>query len=310
MSRHKNLKYMIEEGMLDDEGFSDDEENQKPKKKKRAKKKKEQPQEEEEKISVTSSSAAPSKPLPPPASKPKSEQPESKEKASKANAEKKQERHEEEKKQIGSNSKKVDTQPLSFEKLNEVYPTIEEGLKQQEGVERLNVVIIGHVDSGKSTLMGHLLHKLGEIPKGLLHKFKRESEQIGKATFHFAWVLDQEAEEREHGVTINVGKKHFHTEKRSYTILDAPGHRDFVSNMIRGTAQADAAVLVIDSRKGEFEKGLTGGGQTKEHAVLARSLGVLRMIVAVNKLDLCDWEEERYKEIREKSEPHFLALGF
>jgi len=170
--------------------------------------------------------------------------------------------------------------------------------KREEGKQMLNLVVIGHVDAGKSTLMGHLLFNLGNVSKKVMHKNEMESKKSGKGSFAFAWVLDETEEERTRGVTIDIAMTVFETKSKLVTLMDAPGHRDFIPNMIQGTAQADVAILVVDSRPGEFEAGFEAGGQTREHAILARSLGVGQLIVAVNKMDSIEWSKERYNTIK------------
>ncbi|KAI9759356.1 MAG: Hsp70 suppressor, GTPase facilitates ribosomal subunit dissociation [Chaenotheca gracillima] len=171
-----------------------------------------------------------------------------------------------------------------------------------------NFVVIGHVDHGKSTLMGRLLLDLKVVDSRTLDKFRKEAESIGKSSFALAWVLDQTSEERSRGITMDIAMNQFETEKTNFTILDAPGHRDFIPNMIAGASQADFAVLVIDSSPNAFESGLKG--QTKEHALLVRSMGVQRMIVAVNKMDMCDWSEGRFQEIQQQTLAFLTAAGF
>ena len=170
------------------------------------------------------------------------------------------------------------------------------------------LTIPGHVDAGKSTLMGRLLYDLKAIDQRTLDKYRKEAESIGKGSFAFAWVLDQGSEERARGVTIDIAQNKFETERTSFTILDAPGHRDFVPNMIAGASQADFAVLVIDASTGNFESGLRG--QTKEHALLVRSIGVQRLIVAVNKMDVSDWSQARFDEIREQMQTFLSSAGY
>ncbi|KAI8278317.1 HBS1-like protein [Colletotrichum sp. SAR11_57] len=169
-------------------------------------------------------------------------------------------------------------------------------------------VVVGHVDAGKSTLMGRLLLELKFVEQHLVDRYRRQGEKIGKASFALAWVMDQREEERERGVTIDIATNQFETDKTRFTILDAPGHRDFVPNMIAGASQADFAILVIDANTGAFEKGLKG--QTREHALLLRSLGVQRVIVAVNKLDMVGWSKDRFDEISEQVTGFMKGNGF
>ncbi|MDH5647043.1 MAG: GTP-binding protein, partial [Candidatus Heimdallarchaeota archaeon] len=164
----------------------------------------------------------------------------------------------------------------------------------------LNLVIIGHVDHGKSTMTGHLLYLAGAVDDRKIAKFAKESESMGRASWKFAWVLDKLKEERERGVTIDIAFFKFNTQKYDFTIIDAPGHRDFVKNMITGTSQADAALLVVSAEKGGFEAGISAQGQTKEHALLAKTLGVGQLIVCINKMDTVDFSEERYKEVKDE----------
>lgn len=167
---------------------------------------------------------------------------------------------------------------------------------------------IGHVDAGKSTLMGRLLYDLNVVDQRTVDRYHKEAEKMGKASFALAWVLDQGTEERSRGVTIDIAMNKFSTEKTNFIILDAPGHRDFIPNMIAGVSQADFAVLVIDASTGSFESGLKG--QTKEHALLVRSMGVSRIIIAVNKLDTVSWSKERFDEISQQVSAFLTAAGF
>merc|ERR1712050_608264 len=149
----------------------------------------------------------------------------------------------------------------------------------------VNLVVIGHVDSGKSTSTGHLIYLCGGIDQRTIEKFQKEAAEIGKGSFAFAWVLDKLKAERDRGITINITLTKFETAKHHYTIIDAPGHRDFIKNMITGTSQADVSVLMMSSQAGEFEAGVSKEGQTKEHATLAFTLGVKQMVVGINKMD-------------------------
>ncbi|KAI4794196.1 hypothetical protein E4T44_12541, partial [Aureobasidium sp. EXF-8845] len=174
----------------------------------------------------------------------------------------------------------------------------EETLKDMYGKEHVNVIFLGHVDAGKSTLGGSILYASGMVDERTMEKYKRDAKEAGRETWYLSWALDLTKEERSKGKTVEVGKGFFETEKRRYTILDAPGHKTFVPNMIGGASQADIGVLVISARKGEYETGFEKGGQTREHAVLAKTQGVNKLIVAVNKMDdpTVEWSEERYKE--------------
>ncbi len=163
----------------------------------------------------------------------------------------------------------------------------------------INLVVIGHVDHGKSTLVGHLLYRLGFIDEKTIKMLEEEAKKRGKESFKYAWVLDKLKEERERGVTIDLSFVKFETKKYYFTIIDAPGHRDFVKNMITGASQADAAILVVSARKGEFEAGMSPEGQTREHLILAKTMGINQIIVAVNKMDATEppYSEKRYKQI-------------
>jgi elongation factor 1-alpha len=148
----------------------------------------------------------------------------------------------------------------------------------------INIVVIGHVDSGKSTTTGHLIYKLGGIDKRVIERFEKEAAEMNKRSFKYAWVLDKLKAERERGITIDIALWKFETTKYYCTVIDAPGHRDFIKNMITGTSQADCAVLIIDSTTGGFEAGISKDGQTREHALLAFTLGVKQMICCCNKV--------------------------
>jgi elongation factor 1-alpha len=174
----------------------------------------------------------------------------------------------------------------------------------------VNIVVIGHVDAGKSTTTGHLLYKCGGIDKRTLEKLEKEAENLGKSSFKFAFIMDKLKSERERGITIDISLWQFETPKLHFTIIDAPGHRDFIKNMITGTSQADCAMLVIDSTTGGFEAGLAG--QTKEHALLAFTLGVKQMIVAVNKMDdkTVGFSQARFNEIKENTVDFLKKIGY
>jgi len=176
----------------------------------------------------------------------------------------------------------------------------------------INIVVIGHVDSGKSTTTGHLIYKCGGIDKRTIEKFEAEAQQMGKGSFKYAWVLDKLKAERERGITIDIALWKFETAKYYVTIIDAPGHRDFIKNMITGTSQADCAVLIVASGVGEFEAGISKNGQTREHALLAYTLGVKQMIIGVNKMDTTEppFSEARFKEIVSEVSAYIKKVGY
>jgi len=182
--------------------------------------------------------------------------------------------------------------------------------KRTSDKAKLNMVVIGHVDAGKSTLMGHFLQDLGQVSEKTIKKYEREARKIGKSSFAYAWVLDETGEERSRGITMDIATNSFETSTKQFTLLDAPGHRDFIPNMISGAAQADVTILVVDATTGEFEAGFDANGQTKEHALLVRSLGVQQMIVAVNKLEAMDWSHARFEEITVKLGAFLIQAGF
>ncbi|XP_047350837.1 protein HBS1 isoform X1 [Vespa velutina] len=182
--------------------------------------------------------------------------------------------------------------------------------KRSNNKEQLHLVVVGHVDAGKSTLLGRLLCDLGQVPSRLIHKYQQESKKIGKQSFAYAWVLDETGEERERGITMDVGHSKFETDNKCITLLDAPGHKDFIPNMITGATQADVALLVVDATRGEFETGFDSGGQTREHALLLRSLGVSQLAVVVNKLDTVNWSKERFNEIVNKMSVFLKQAGY
>jgi len=176
----------------------------------------------------------------------------------------------------------------------------------------INIVVIGHVDSGKSTTTGHLIYQCGGIDKRTIEKFEKESAESGKGSFKYAWVLDKLKAERERGITIDIALWKFETPKYYVTIIDAPGHRDFIKNMITGTSQADCGVLIIASGTGEFEAGISKNGQTREHALLAYTLGVKQLIVGVNKMDNTEppYSENRFNEIKKEVQSYIKKVGY
>ena len=175
----------------------------------------------------------------------------------------------------------------------------------------MNLVVVGHVDNGKSTIVGHMMVDLGVIEQRTIEAFAKESEATGKGdTFKYAWVLDSIKDERDRGITIDLAFQKFETQKYFYTLIDAPGHRDFIKNMITGASEADVAILVVSLKPGETEAATEPGGQAREHAFLARTLGVGQMVVALNKMDDVGYAEARYKEVKEIVEKMLKLVGY
>ena len=198
--------------------------------------------------------------------------------------------------------RKADAAAIAAAQTADVDQTV---LEEMYGKEHVNVIFIGHVDAGKSTLGGQVLIQTGMVDERTLEKYKKEAKDAGRETWYISWVLDLNTEERAKGKTIEVGRGFFETDKRKYTILDAPGHKTYVPNMLSGAAQADVAILVISGRKGEFETGFEKGGQTQEHAMLIKTTGAKEVVVVVNKMDdvTVEWDKTRYDEILGKLKP-------
>lgn len=174
----------------------------------------------------------------------------------------------------------------------------------------INLAVIGHVDHGKSTLVGHLLVVTGYVDEKAWKELYETAKKMGKEDFAFAWILDRLKEERERGVTIEAMHVGFETNKYFFTIIDLPGHRDFIKNMIVGASQADAALLVVSARPGEYEAGIGPQGQTREHLFLIRTLGVNQLIVAVNKMDVVNYDQKRYEQIKNELSKLLKLLGY
>jgi len=174
----------------------------------------------------------------------------------------------------------------------------------------INLIFLGHVDAGKSTVAGHLLQLTGQVDERTMEKIKREAAENNRATWSFAYLLDTNEEERARGKTVEVGRAYFETGSKRVTVIDAPGHRSFVPNMILGLAQADIGALVVSAKTGEFESGFEKGGQTREHAILAKTMGLSHLIVVVNKMDEVEWSQTRFDEIRDKLHTFLIGVGW
>jgi elongation factor 1-alpha len=167
----------------------------------------------------------------------------------------------------------------------------------------MNLAVIGHIDHGKSTTVGRLLFETGTVPPHIIETYRKEAEAKGKGSFEFAWVMDSLKEERERGITIDIAHKRFDTDKYYFTVVDCPGHRDFVKNMITGASQADAALLVVAAPDGVME-------QTKEHVFLSRTLGINQLIIGINKMDAAKYDEKRYNEVKEQLSQLLKMVGY
>ena len=180
------------------------------------------------------------------------------------------------------------------------------------GKDHVSIIFMGHVDAGKSTMGGNILYLTGAVDKRTVEKYEREAKDAGRQGWYLSWIMDTNKEERNDGKTIEVGKSYFETDKRRYTILDAPGHKLYVSEMIGGASQADVGILVISARKGEYEAGFERGGQSREHAILAKTQGVNKLIVVINKMDdpTVGWSEERYNECISKLSLFLKGVGY
>jgi len=224
---------------------------------------------------------------------------------------------EESPKKTGDISKATSTETVSKVAIDPyvaIEPYVEESgdIKECDPREHLNLVFIGHVDAGKSTLSGSILYIQGMVDARTIEKFEREAKQRNRDSWFLAFIMDTSEEERAKGKTVEVGRAFFVTEKNRYTILDAPGHKNYVPNMISGAAQADVGVLVISARKGEFETGFEKGGQTREHALLAKTLGIQYLVVVINKMDdpTVEWAQDRYEECVGKLKPFLKSCGY
>ncbi|KAJ1392021.1 Tr-type G domain, conserved site [Sesbania bispinosa] len=208
----------------------------------------------------------------------------------------------------------VQAQPVQAEPKDKEIPPVqdEEDELELNNKRHLNVVFIGHVDAGKSTTGGQILFLSGQVDERTIQKYEKEAKDKSRESWYMAYIMDTNEEERVKGKTVEVGRAHFETETTRFTILDAPGHKSYVPNMISGASQADIGVLVISARKGEFETGYERGGQTREHVQLAKTLGVSKLLVVVNKMDdpTVKWSKERYDEIESKMIPFLKQSGY
>jgi peptide chain release factor subunit 3 len=178
--------------------------------------------------------------------------------------------------------------------------------------EHLNIIFIGHVDSGKSTLSGQILLQTGKVDQRTIEACMREAKEKNRESWYLAYIMDSNEEERDTGKTVHVGRASFETDRKRYTLLDAPGHKSYVPNMLNGVSQADVGILIISARRGEFESGFERGGQTREHTMLARTMGISHLIIAINKMDESTvmWSQERYNYIVNSLTPYLRKMGY
>jgi elongation factor 1-alpha len=170
---------------------------------------------------------------------------------------------------------------------------------------RINIITAGHVDSGKSTLIGRLLYETGAIREDEMRKLRELAKEVKKETFEFAFVMDRLKEEQRRGLTIDIMHRPFESKKWFFTIIDCPGHRDFVKNMITGASQGDAAIFVVSAKRGEGVQ-----EQTREHAWLMKIMGINQMLVVLNKMDTIDWDQKRYEEVKTDTVDLLKKMGF
>ncbi|QPG74001.1 hypothetical protein FOA43_001318 [Brettanomyces nanus] len=175
---------------------------------------------------------------------------------------------------------------------------LQKELSEKSSKPNLSFIVIGHVDSGKSTMIGRLLYDLKIVDSKTMHRLTKESDSIGKSSFSLAWIMDQTPEERSRGVTVDICQTQFETKTSRFTVIDSPGHKDYVPKMINGVTQADIAVMIVDTAS--FEAGFSNNGQTKEHLTIAKNLGIKRCIIAVNKMDTVDWDVSEFIGVRDQ----------
>ena len=243
-----------------------------------------------------------------PKEEPKKEEPKKEEPKKEEPKKEEPKKNEEIKEEIKEEISNVDIQ-LAAEQRKKKYIECEQYKFEKPHV---NIMFIGHVDAGKSTISGNILYLTGMVDERLIEKFKREAISKNRDSWFLAYIMDSFDEEKEKGKTVEVGRAHFETEKKRYTLLDAPGHQAYVPNMIIAAAQADAGILVISARQQEFERGFDRGGQTREHVLIAKTLNVGRLLVIVNKMDeqTVNWAESRFNEIKNILDSHLKKTGF